>query len=227
MSPKPRRDARDRAEQTTEADRRDAPPPVGRTPRPGRSVVVAPTDHPWEPFARFPLSRLGPEWFGPNWLTNTDWFGHWDHLFPTRWPVPFPPGPTETFRIEEFEDGDDHVIRAEMPGLDPETDITIEVDHDVLSVAATRERRTETTGEVFRSEFSYGTFRRLVRLPPGATADDVTATYDAGVLEIRITRPHRDESTVVSIRVRTIDLRDDDDGAPENDNDNDNDIDER
>ncbi len=180
MSPKPRREPRKRAEEGG-----DSPPPPA-----------------FEPFARFPLSRLGPEWFGPNWLTNTNWLGHWDELFPTRFPIPVPPpGGTETFRIEEYEEDErTHVIRAEIPGMDPDTDITVEVEDDVLTIAATRERRSETQGEVYRSEFSYGTFRRRVRLPAGATAGDVSATYDAGVLEIRIRKPERADSVSIPVR---------------------------
>lgn len=156
----------------------------------------------FEPFARFPLRRMGPEWFGPNWLTGTDWFGHWDELFPTRWPVPYPPPPQrDLLRIEEHDEEDAHVIRAEMPGLDPETDITVEIDGDLLTIAATREQRSESRGELIRTEFRYGTFRRTVRLPTGTAADDVSATYDAGVLEVRIAR-RRDPSAAVTIPVR-------------------------
>ncbi len=180
MSPKPRREPRKRTE---EGEDRPSPPA-------------------FEPFARFPLNRLGPEWFGPNWLTNTNWLGHWDDLFPTRFPVPTPPGAgIETFRIEEYdEDERTHVIRAEIPGIDPETDISVDVEGDVLTIAATRERRSETRGEMYHSEFSYGTFRRRVRLPAGATADDVTASYDAGVLEIRIRRPERADSVSIPVK---------------------------
>lgn len=181
MSPKPRREPRRRPD-----DDADRPAPA-----------------PFEPFARFPLNRLGPEWFGPSWLTNTNWLGHWDELFPTRFPVPAgPPGAgVETFRIEEYEEDErTHVIRAEIPGIDPDTDISVEVEDDILTIAATRECRAETRGEVYRSEFSYGTFRRRVRLPAGATADDVTATYDAGVLEIRVRRPERSDSVSIPVR---------------------------
>ena len=190
MSPKPRRDPRKRADDgrpvpaAATGDGGDRPPPPA-----------------FEPFARFPLSRLGPEWFGPNWLTTTNWLGHWDELFPTQFPMPIPPGSVETFRIEELEEDErTHLIRAEIPGIDPDTDISVEVEDDVLTIAATRQRRTETQGEVYRSEFSYGTFRRRVRLPAGATADDVTATYDAGVLEIRIRRPERADSVTIPVR---------------------------
>lgn len=205
MSPNPRRREPRSRPHSGNGDKTRSVTPTTSAGNPTTSAVTPrPTVNPaqWEPLNRFPLSQLGPEWFGPNWLTGTDWFGHWNELFPTRWPQAFPVGPAgETFRIEEYDDDDVHIIRAEIPGLDPDTDISIEVDHDILTVAATREEHTESRGETFRSEFSYGTLRRLIRLPAGSTAEDVSASYDAGVLEIRITRRGGERATV-SIPVR-------------------------
>jgi HSP20 family protein len=94
-------------------------------------------------------------------------------------------------RIEEYADGDDWVIRAELPGIDPERDAEVSVDNGVLTVAA--ERREESTeGDEgkpgYRSEFRYGSYRRSLRLPPDVTVDDVTATYADGILEVRVPR---------------------------------------
>lgn len=177
------------------------------SPKPQRESGSPASPAPREPSAGFPLSGLGPEWFGPSWLTDTGWFGHWDHLFPTRWPVAWPFGGGPAGRVEECDEDDAHVIRIELPGLDPETDITIVVEDDVLTVEATRQEGSLTEGDpaeggTVRSQLSYGTFRRLVRLPPGSTADDVTAFYEGGVLEIRIHRPAPGERPPVPIRVQ-------------------------
>jgi HSP20 family protein len=90
-------------------------------------------------------------------------------------------------KVEEFRDGDTLVVRAEMPGIDPDKDVEITVSDGMLRLSA--ERRSETTTEDkkgYRSEFRYGSFSRSVRLPAGAGEDDVTATYDDGILEVRI-----------------------------------------
>ena len=74
-----------------------------------------------------------------------------------------------------------------MPGIDPDEDVEITVADHRLHLRA--ERRTETTTEDkkgFRSEFHYGSFERSIRLPVGATENDVTATYHDGILEVRI-----------------------------------------
>ena len=91
-----------------------------------------------------------------------------------------------SIRLEEFDEESTHVVRAEMPGIDPDKDVEISVDHGLLTVRAERrhEERSEHKGR-FRSEFSYGAFSRTVRLPASATEDDVKATYRDGILEIR------------------------------------------
>lgn len=86
-------------------------------------------------------------------------------------------------RVEGYMDGDDYVLRAEMPGIDPDRDVDVTIEGDLLTIHG--ERREEERDKT-HSEFRYGAFSRSLRLPPGAKRDEVAATYDAGVLEIRI-----------------------------------------
>lgn len=86
-------------------------------------------------------------------------------------------------RVEDFLDGEDYVLRAELPGIDPERDVDITVVEGTLTVQA--ERREENK-DVGRSEFHYGSFRRTVALPAGADEGDVRATYKDGILEVRV-----------------------------------------
>jgi len=90
-------------------------------------------------------------------------------------------------RVESFQDGETMVVRAEMPGLDPEKDVELTLTDGVLHIRAER-RREETTEEKgsYRSEFHYGSFVRLVPVPAGATEEDVNATYHDGILEVRV-----------------------------------------
>ena len=94
---------------------------------------------------------------------------------------PFPTG--QVFRLEETTQDECYVIRAELPGLDPENDIEVTVDGRTLTIRA--ERRQQDSGP-YRSEFRYGSLTRVVRLPARVDPADVTARYDKGVLEIRI-----------------------------------------
>ncbi len=90
--------------------------------------------------------------------------------------------------MEQFVDDDGTlVVRGELPGMNPDEDVTITAGDGRLTIAAVRENRTEESKDgKFRSEFHYGSFQRSITLPAGAQADDVTATYTDGILEVRI-----------------------------------------
>jgi HSP20 family molecular chaperone IbpA len=100
---------------------------------------------------------------------------------PWSGPPPFPTG--QVFRLEETIRDKCYVIRAELPGLDPDNDIEVTVDGRILTIRA--ERRQQDSGP-HRSEFRYGSLTRAVRLPARVDAADVAARYDKGVLEISI-----------------------------------------
>jgi HSP20 family protein len=94
---------------------------------------------------------------------------------------PFTAG--QVMRVEEYVEAGQYVLRAEMPGIDPDNDLDIEVHDGMLTVKA--ERREESRNAQ-RSEFRYGSFSRSVTLPSGADEDDVRATYRDGILEVRV-----------------------------------------
>lgn len=117
-----------------------------------------------------------------------DWFGRFPEMFSSRFPDLWSMAPTaDMLRVEEFRDGDDLVVRAEIPGVDPENDIEITVDKDRLVIKAQRTQRSETREkDAYRSEFRYGSFQRVLSLPAGASEDDVSASYTDGILEVRV-----------------------------------------
>ncbi|HEY6748114.1 MAG TPA: Hsp20/alpha crystallin family protein [Mycobacteriales bacterium] len=89
---------------------------------------------------------------------------------------------------EIVKDGQDAVVRVELPGVNVADDVTVEVEGGRLVVRGERrdERTEEQAGRSLR-EVRYGSFRRTFRLPEGVTADAVSASYDAGVLSVRVT----------------------------------------
>ncbi|KUI24967.1 heat-shock protein Hsp20 [Mycobacterium sp. IS-1742] len=88
---------------------------------------------------------------------------------------------------EIAKDGDDAVVRVELPGVDVDKDVTVEVDSGQLVIHGERrdERSEEKDGRTLR-EMRYGSFRRSFRLPQHVTGDVVSASYDAGVLTVRV-----------------------------------------
>ncbi|HSP59833.1 MAG TPA: Hsp20/alpha crystallin family protein [Ornithinimicrobium sp.] len=86
-------------------------------------------------------------------------------------------------RVEDYVEDGSYVLRAEVPGLDPDEDVSVTVQGDLLTISG--ERREETK-ERHHQEFHYGSFRRTVSLPPGADPEAVEASYTDGVLEVRV-----------------------------------------
>lgn len=90
-------------------------------------------------------------------------------------------------RVENFREGNEAVVRIEMPGIDPDKDVEINVSDHTLRVHAERREETKTDDkDGYRSEFRYGSFTRVVPMPAGATEKDVKATYKDGILEVRV-----------------------------------------
>src|SRR3954453_16940758 len=97
---------------------------------------------------------------------------------------------------------DEHfILKADLPGLDA-GDVNIEVEDNVLTVSGERKVEHETSKEGFyRLERSSGEFRRSLTLPEGVNADAIAASFDKGVLEIRIPKPEQRKPRKVEIAV--------------------------
>jgi HSP20 family protein len=122
-----------------------------------------------------------------------DWLDRWFGDFPRLWPEwrHLVGDGTVALRVEEFTEGETLVVRAEMPGIDPERDVEIQLSDHTLHIRA--ERRTvaaDSTAAGYHSEFRYGRFVRSVPLPPGVTSDAVRARYADGILEVRVPIDH-------------------------------------
>lgn len=93
----------------------------------------------------------------------------------------------DALKVEEFQEDGNLVVRAEMPGIDPDNDVEITVTDHTLHLRAERRSESKTEDKKgYRSEFHYGSFTRSLRLPAGATDEDVKASYTDGILEVRI-----------------------------------------
>jgi HSP20 family protein len=86
-------------------------------------------------------------------------------------------------------DGEKEVtVRAEIPGVDPK-DVEVTVSGNLLTIAGEKKDVSEEKGKNFyRSECSYGSFRRSVALPEGVDADKLQAEYSNGVLTVRVAK---------------------------------------
>ncbi len=87
--------------------------------------------------------------------------------------------------VEIFRDGDDLVVQADLPGIDPDKDIDLTIEGNILHLRGQRSFDREVSDEHrYMLERAYGEFRRDLTLPEGIDADKMKATYDDGVLTI-------------------------------------------
>jgi HSP20 family protein len=94
-----------------------------------------------------------------------------------------------------------YVLKADLPGV-AEGDVAIELRDNVLTVSGERKVEQEEKREGYhRVERSFGHFRRSLTLPDGVDADAIAATFDKGVLEIRIPKPEARKPRTVEIKV--------------------------
>jgi HSP20 family protein len=83
--------------------------------------------------------------------------------------------------------GDDLVIEAQIPGIDPDHDVSVTLDWGLLRIHGERKREEKEEREgYYRIESNFGVFDRAIPVPETVTEDDVHADYDRGVLEITV-----------------------------------------
>jgi HSP20 family protein len=105
-------------------------------------------------------------------------------------------------RVEEYREAGSLVVKAEVPGIDPDNDVDITLAGSQLQVTVRREEKSEHKDkEGYRSEFRYGTFSRTVNLPAAVDQDDIRASYSDGVLEVRVPTPEEPAAGGRKIRV--------------------------
>ena len=116
------------------------------------------------------VDRWMREFFGP--AAASDWFKPVTGFNPAA---------------EIAKDGDDAVVRLELPGIDVDKDVNVELVDGRLVIHGERrdEHAEEGDGRTLR-EVRYGSFRRSFQLPAHITSEAVSASYDAGVLTVRV-----------------------------------------
>jgi HSP20 family protein len=110
--------------------------------------------------------------------------------------------------VEVVREGVDVVVRVELPGVDVERDVAIEVDKGKLVISGERrdDRREQAGADqqgVLVRELRYGQFRREFALPPGVSPEQVEASYDAGLLDVRVRGVVQPEPVTVRVPITT------------------------
>ena len=98
-------------------------------------------------------------------------------------------------------EAEDHfVLKADLPGLG-EDDVSIEIQDSTLTVSGERHADHEQSERGwYRVERQFGRFSRSLTLPEGIEADAVNASFDKGVLAVRIPKPEERKPRRVQIK---------------------------
>lgn len=103
---------------------------------------------------------------------------------------------------EVTRDGEDALVRLEIPGIDAAKDVSVEVnDRRLVINGERRDERSNESGERTVREVRYGSFSRSFTLPKGVSAEAVSANYDAGVLNVRVAGAYAQHETPPAQRI--------------------------
>lgn len=102
--------------------------------------------------------------------------------------------------VDVYEEKDEIVVKAELPGLDKK-DIEVNISDSELTLKGEKKKEEKVEeDDYYRCERSYGAFLRSVELPAGVKADKVKASFKNGVLEVRL--PRTEEAKIKEIKVK-------------------------
>ncbi|MEU2061713.1 Hsp20/alpha crystallin family protein [Streptomyces sp. NPDC013455] len=87
--------------------------------------------------------------------------------------------------MDAYRSGDDFLVHFDLPGVDPET-IELDVERNVLNIRAERRSPAPQDAEMLVAERPTGSFTRQLFLGETLDTDRIDASYEAGVLTLRI-----------------------------------------
>jgi len=99
---------------------------------------------------------------------------------------------------EVYEDGEDAVVRVELPGCTPEN-IHVDLNDNTLIISAKREKNKTQGEKLVHRERSFEEYSETIALPGRINSDSVSASYKNGILEIRIPENVAQKSKQIAI----------------------------
>ena len=104
--------------------------------------------------------------------------------------------------LDLYEDKDNFVLKAELPGMKKE-EIDISLHEGVLTLSGERkEERKEEGADTYRSERYYGRFHRTIALPSAVNGEKVSASYKDGILTVTLPKTEEAKPKQIPINVK-------------------------
>jgi HSP20 family protein len=121
-------------------------------------------------------------------------------FWPERW-WPAPSMKITTPAVDLYEEKDDIVVKAELPGMEKDN-IKVNLSGDRLTIKGEKKQEEEVKKEgYYRSERSYGSFVRTLELPREVQTDKVKAAFKNGILEIRLPKTEEAKKKETKVKV--------------------------
>jgi HSP20 family protein len=140
----------------------------------------------WEP----ELERMFDDFFGRR--LRPLWPGRWGPVREVGLSIP---------PVDLYEEKDEIVVKAELPGMSKE-DIQINITDHLLTIKGEKKKEEEIKeADYYRSERSYGSFSRSVDLPGEVQIEKAQASFKNGVLEIRLPRTEEAKRREIKVKV--------------------------
>lgn len=103
------------------------------------------------------------------------------------------------FPVDLYETDDEIVVEASLPGVKPD-ELQVSVTGDTLTVKGETKAEHEEEPNYYRKERRYGSFQRVLTLPVEVDSDKAHATFENGVLNLRL--PKKPEARSKTIEVK-------------------------
>ncbi len=135
-------------------------------------------------FGDFFGRRFGPWWPGARWPE-------------IRWPAEMEASPS----VDIFEDKDEVVVKAEIPGMVKE-DVDVNITENTLTISGEKKKEEKVEKkDYYRIERSCGSFSRSFQLPSNVRTEKAKATFKNGVLEIRLPKTEEAKKKEIKIKI--------------------------
>jgi len=85
--------------------------------------------------------------------------------------------------VDLFRDGDQYILSADLPGIDPES-VDLDVDGQLLTIRAERHAPASEEVKWLAHERPYGSYMRQFTLGDGVDVERIAANYEHGVLSV-------------------------------------------
>jgi HSP20 family protein len=109
--------------------------------------------------------------------------------------------PLTSFWVDIFEDGDDLIARAELPGIKKD-EIEVMLTDETIKICGEKKKEEEIDEKYYHKwERSFGSFCRTFSLPAKIHVDKVKSTLKDGILEIRMHKSKKEKSKEIKVKI--------------------------